>query len=194
VNRQEYDYLIPESFPILEKVREQGKIRFVGITERFISDPQHTMLQRALQDNIWDVMMVGFNILNQSARDLVFRKSIEKNIGIMIMFAVRLAFSRPERLRQLIAELIEKKQVNPSHIDENDPLGFLIHEGGAISLTDAAYRFCCYEPGTHVILSGTGNPDHLKVNIESFSRPALPQEDLTKLKNIFYNVDSVSGE
>jgi L-galactose dehydrogenase len=125
-------------------------------------------------------------------RDWLQRK--ETHIGIMIMFAARLAFSRPERLRQLIAELIEKKQVNPSHIDENDPLGFLIHEGGAISLTDAAYRFCCYEPGTHVILSGTGNPDHLKVNIESFSRPTLPQEDLTKLKNIFYKVDSVSAE
>jgi aryl-alcohol dehydrogenase-like predicted oxidoreductase len=61
-------------------------------------------------------------------------------------------------------------------------------------LTDAAYRFCRYEPGTHVILSGTGNLDHLKANIESFSRPALPQEDLEKLKNIFAKVDSVSGQ
>lgn len=53
-------------------------------------------------------MMVFF--LNIS--DWLQRKEI--HIGMMIMFAVRLAFSRPERLRQLIAELIEKKQVNPS--------------------------------------------------------------------------------
>jgi aryl-alcohol dehydrogenase-like predicted oxidoreductase len=191
---QDYDYLVSEIVPILQKIREQGKIRFIGITERFAYDPQHTMLQRALQDDIWDVMMVGFNMLNQSARDRVFKKTIEKNIGILIMYAVGLAFSRPEQLRQLIEELIEKRQINPSNIDKNDPLGFLIHESGAVSLTDAAYRFCRYEPGTHVILSGTGNPDHLKANIESFSRPALPQEDPTKLKNIFYKVDSVSGE
>ncbi len=191
-----YDYLVSEIVPIFEKMRAQGKIRFIGITESFGHDsgPQHTMLQRALQDDIWDVMMVGFNMLNQSARDRVFKKTIEKNIGILIMFAVRLAFSRPERLRQIIDELIEKGQVNPSDIDRNDPLGFLIHEGGAVSLTDAAYRFCRYEPGTHVILVGTGNPDHLKANVESFFRPALPQEDLEKLKNIFRNVDSVSGE
>jgi aryl-alcohol dehydrogenase-like predicted oxidoreductase len=191
---QDYDYLVSEIVPLLQKMRDQGKIRFIGITERFTYETQHAMLQRALQDDIWDVMMVGFNMLNQSARDRVFKKTKEKNIGVLVMFAVRLAFSRPERLRQLIEELIRMKQVNPSHIDENDPLGFLIHEGGAVSMTDAAYRFCRYEPGTHVVLSGTGNLDHLKANVESFSRPALPQEDLKRLKNLFHNVDSVSGE
>ncbi|MFC1985171.1 aldo/keto reductase, partial [Chloroflexota bacterium] len=190
---KDYDYLVSEIVPTLQKMREQGKIRFIGITERFIPDPQHAMLQRSLQDDIWDVMMVGFNVLNQSARDRVFTKAIDKNIGIMIMYAVGLGLSRPERLTQLIKELIEKKQLNPSDIDKNNPLGFLIHEGGAVDLTDAAYRFCRYEPGTHVILSGTGNPEHLKANIESFSRPPLPQEDLIKLKNIFQNADSVSG-
>jgi len=191
---QDYEYLVSDIVPLFQKMRGQGKIRFIGITEQFSNDPQHTMLQRALQDDIWDVIMVGFNMLNQSARDRVFKKTKEKNIGVLIMFAVRLAFSKPERLRQIIEELIGKKQVDPSNIDKNDPLGFLMHEGGAVNLTDAAYRFCRYEPGTHVILSGTGNLDHLKANIESFSRPALPQEDLEKLKNIFANVDSVSGQ
>lgn len=190
---QDYDDLVSEIVPILQKMREQGKIRFIGITERFTLDPQHAMLQRALKDDLWDVMMVGFNILNQSARDLVFPKTVESNIGILIMFAVRLALSRPERLNELIRELIEKGQVNPSDVDGNDPLGFLVHEGGAVSLTDAAYRFCRYEPGAHVILSGTGNIAHLKANVESLSRPPLPREDLVKLKKLFQNVDSVSG-
>lgn len=191
---QDYNYLVSEIVPLFQKLREQGKIRFIGITEHFYSDPQHIMLQRGLQDDIWDVMLVGFNMLNQSARDRVFKKAMEKNIGILIMFAVRLAFSRPARLWQITEELIEKNQVDRSNIDQNDPLGFIIHEGGAVSLTDAAYRFCRYEPGTHVTLSGTGNPDHLKANTESFSRPNLPQGDLKKLKNIFGNVDSVSGQ
>jgi aryl-alcohol dehydrogenase-like predicted oxidoreductase len=152
------------------------------------------MLQCALHDGHWDVMMVGFNMLNPSARDRVFKKAEEKNIGIVIMFAVRLAFSRPERLGQIVEELIEKKEVDPSKINRNDPFGFLIHEAGAVSLTDAAYRFCRHESGNHVILSGTGNPEHLKENIESFSRPPLPREDLEKLTEIFGHVDSVSGE
>ncbi len=191
---KDYDYLVSEIVPILQKMRNQGKIRYIGLTEFFNADPQHTMLQRALQDDIWDVMMVGYNMLNQSARERVFVKTIQKNIGIVIMFAVRLALSRPERLRQVIRELIENKQVSPTDIDRDNPLGFLIHDGGAINLTDAAYRFCHYEPGTHVIFSGTGNLDHLKANIESFERPPLPQEDIIKLRHIFQNVDSVTGQ
>jgi L-galactose dehydrogenase len=190
----DYDYLVSEIAPTLHKMRQQGKIRFMGITERFSPDPQHLMLQRALQDDIWDVMMVGFNMLNQSARDRVFAKTIDKNIGVLIMFAVRLALSRPERLNQVIAELIDRKQVDPSDIDEHDPLGFLVHEDGAVSLPDAAYRFCRYEPGTHVTLSGTGDSNHLKANIESFYRPPLPHEDRMKLEHIFRDVDSVSGQ
>ncbi len=191
---QDYDYLYSEIVPTLLDLRDEGKIRYIGITERFNPDPNHSMLERALQDDIWDVMMVGFNILNQSARNHILAKTIEKNIGILIMFAVRLALSRPKRLKECIDELIEKKQLNPNEIDRSDPLGFLIKEGGAVNLVDAAYRFCRYEPGTHVILSGTGNLDHMKANLESILKPSLPENDLAKLKSIFKNVDSISGQ
>jgi len=191
---QDYDYLYSEIVPTLLELRDQGKIRYIGITERFNPDPNHSMLERALKDDVWDVMMVGFNILNQSARERVLVQAIEKNIGILIMFAVRLALSRPQRFKECIDELIEKKQLDPNEIDRSDPLGFVTHIGGAVNLVDAAYRFCRYEPGTHVILSGTGNLDHMKANLESILRPSLPENDLTKLKSIFRNVDSISGQ
>ncbi len=110
------------------------------------------------------------------------------------MFAVRLALSRPKRLRECLEVLIEKQQIIPSEIDMNNPLEFLVHTRGAINLIDAAYRFCRDEPGTDVILSGTGNMEHLKENIKSILRPPLPQEDILKLKKIFRDVDSISGQ
>src|SRR4030042_1076542 len=150
------------------------------------------MMGRALKDDEWDVMMVGFNLLNQCAREYVFPEAKKKNIGVTIMFAVRLALSRHERLKEVVAELIEKKQLDPSEFDVDDPLGFLVHEGGAVSIPDAAYRFCHYEEGPDVILSGTGNMAPLEENLESFNRPPLPEEDVEKLKFIFRKVDSVT--
>lgn len=191
---EDYEKVISKTMPTLQKLRDEGKIRFIGITERFDADSQHIMLQKALKDDYWDVMMVGFNILNQSARDRVFPITNKKNIGVLIMFPVRLALSRPDRLKQIIDKLIEKDQLNPSDIDMKNPLGFLIREGGAVSLVDAAYRFCNYESGADVVLSGTGDIEHLKANIESFFRSPLPDEDVFKLKKIFQNVDSVSGQ
>ena len=191
---QDYEYLYSEIVPTLLELKDQGKLRFLGITERFNPDPNHSMLKRALEDDVWDVMMVGFNILNQSARYSVLSRTIEKDIGVLIMFAVRLALSRPKRLKECLNELIEKNQINPSDFDMEDPLKFLLHEGGAENLVDAAYRFCRHEPGAHVILSGTGNIDHLKENLKSILRASLPKEDLKRLKEIFKNVDSISGQ
>ncbi len=190
---KDYDSLITTIIPALQKAREQGKIRFIGITENGKTDTRHTMLQRALQDNYWDTMMVAFNMINQSARERVLLKAVKKNIGIVDMYAVRIALSNPEHLKKVIRELIEKKEISASDIDKANPLNFLIHDGGASSIIDAAYRFCRYETGIDVVLSGTGNPDHLKANIESFYRPSLPREDVAKLKFIFRNVDSVLG-
>lgn len=190
----DYEKLTSEIVPILLELRDQGKFKYLGITERFNADPQHKMLQRALEDNYWDVMMVGFNILNQSARERIFVKAKERDIGILIMFAVRNAFSKPEKLQNIIKELIKNNQVDEYQLNDDHLLDFLIHERGALDLTDAAYRFCHYEPNTHVTLSGTGNVDHLKANIEAFTRPPLPKEDVEKLKQIFKRVDSISGQ
>jgi L-galactose dehydrogenase len=57
-----------------------------------------------LADDLWDVVMVGFNLLNQSARHKVFARTLERNVGTLIMFAVRRALSRPERPRELLDE------------------------------------------------------------------------------------------
>jgi aryl-alcohol dehydrogenase-like predicted oxidoreductase len=193
VKLEDYEYLLAEIVPAMQRLRDQGKLRYIAVSELFGPDPQHAMLQRALDDDVWDVMMVGFNVLNQSARERVFSRTIEKELGVLVMFAVRRALSQPERLRANLDELIERGQLDPADLDLDDPLGFLVHAGGAHSLPDAAYRFCRDEPGTHVILSGTGSPAHLRANLASFGRPPLPEKDRRRLMHVFRRVDSVAG-
>ena len=86
---QDYAYLVNDIYPALQKAQQQGKIRFVGLSEMFNEDFEHTMLQQALADDLWDVLMVGFNLLNQTARANVFAQAITQNVGIQIMFAVQ---------------------------------------------------------------------------------------------------------
>src|SRR5690606_18280757 len=119
----------------------------------------------------------------------VLEPAMRKDIGILIMFAIRLALSREEKLRQVVRELVEQGQLDPAEIDVDDPLGFVMREGGAVSIPDAAYRFCRDEPGVHVVLSGTGNPAHLQDNLEAFERPPLPDSVTQRLRHIFRNVD-----
>lgn len=106
VAADEYAYAHAELVPALLSLRDAGKIRFLGITEAFASDPQHQMLDLALEDDCWDVIMAGFNLINQSARARVLARTQEKEIGVLCMFAVRRALSQPEVLQKLISDLI----------------------------------------------------------------------------------------
>lgn len=193
VRPEQYNYAYNVLAPILLRMREEGKLRVVGITEAFIPDPGHLMLQQALEVECWDVMMVGFNLLNPSARSRVFKKTLEKNIGVLGMFAVRRALSQPAQLKTLIADLAQRGQIDPEACDADDPLGFLTQEGKAATIPEAAYRYCRHEPGIHVVLTGTGNAAHLKANVTALLKPPLPQTDLQRLEAIFGRVDSVSG-
>ncbi|MGH7770081.1 MAG: aldo/keto reductase, partial [Candidatus Binatia bacterium] len=87
----EYAYAAAELLPVLAKMREEGKIRFIGITEAFVDDMSHLMLRQAMDDGYWDVVMAGFNMLNQSARNEVLPKALEKSVGTLVLFAVRRA-------------------------------------------------------------------------------------------------------
>jgi aryl-alcohol dehydrogenase-like predicted oxidoreductase len=70
--------------PVLERARQAGKIRFIGVTEAFETDTRHEMLQRAVLDDAWEVVMVGFNLINPSARERVLAITRPKGIGVLV--------------------------------------------------------------------------------------------------------------
>lgn len=194
VHPHEYDHAIDELAPVLTRAREQGKIRFLGITETSPNDHGQTMLNRAVGDGCWDVMMLGFNMMHQVARTRVLPHTMERGIGTLIMFAVRNLFSVPGKLEATMKELAAAGRVPDWLADTDNPLGFLVHDGGAGSVIDAAYRYVRHEPGTDVVLFGTGNPVHLEANIASILRPPLPDADTARLAGLFGRLQGVGLE
>lgn len=194
VSPQDYLMLRDRILPTFFELREQGKIRFIGVSEMFNEDKTHQMMVESLPDDVWDVAMIGFNILNQTARERVFSETQKRNVAIQIMFAVRRALSQPDKLREAVGQLVEAGQIDPNEIDLENPLDFVLKESDAASVVDAAYRFCRYEPGVHVVLSGTGSLDHLKANMKSLCRPPLPDEVVQKLRYLFRNAYAVTGQ
>lgn len=194
VGPDDYGWLRDEILPTFFQLRDEGKIRFIGVSEMFNEDKTHQMLIDSLPDNVWDVAMIGFNILNQTARNQVFGQTQAQNVAVQIMFAVRRSLSQRDKLVEALQTLIDAGQLDPTEVDLTNPLGFVLEESDATSLVDAAYRFCRYEPGVHVVLSGTGNPAHLQANIESLSRPPLPEPVVQKLRHLFRNASAVTGQ
>ena len=171
--------------PVMLEQKAKGKIRHIGITENPIEDYDHDTMKSVLRDPLWEVVMVGFSMMYQNARKLVFPVTREKGIGTLLMFAVRSIFADPPRIAREMRELAAKGAVEKWLGETPDPLGFLIHEGGAANVTEAAYRFVRHEPGVDVVLFGTGDAGHLRTNVASLLKPPLPEADRAKLAALF---------
>ncbi len=193
VKVHEYEHVRSEHIPALLKLRDQGKIRWIGITESFSEDPTHQGLLAAMQDDVWDVMMIGFNLLNQSARELLLPHTQAKQIGTLCMFAVRRALTQPDAVKEVVDQLVAEGKIDLNGYNADAPLDFLTAPGIASSLAEAAYRYCRHEPGIDVVLSGTGSIEHLEENVRSLQMPPLPPTAVARVNQLFAGVDSVSG-
>lgn len=181
------DYALSELLPVLQQAQRSGKIQHLAVSEAFIADTRHLMLQRALREDTFDVVMVGFNLLNPSARSTVFPVTRERGVGTLIMFAVRRALTNPVHLRGILDQMIEQGVLRRDALPPDAPLGFLG------DVRDAAYRFCLHEPGADVVLTGTGSVEHLEQNVQSLASSALPGQLRERLATLFGDIDSVSG-
>jgi L-galactose dehydrogenase len=194
VGLEDHRHCLDELVPELERLRDEGSLRFLAVSERFAEDPGHELLQQAVGDGCWDVMMVGFNLLNPSARERVLPAARQADIGVEVMFAVRRVLSSPQELARVVGQLVEEGHVPGDAVDLDDPLGFLVHPDGAASAVEAAYRFARHEPGCHVVLTGTGDVAHLEENVRAINGPPLPDADQERLRALFGHLDHLSGD
>ncbi len=144
--------------PALEQLKQQGKLRFFGLSEGYLHDAQHVMLQRALEDDCWDVIMLGFSLRNSSARKAVLLAAQAQKVGTLAMFAAR------------------------DLLDGQDRSGASGQATNTAFLVDAAYRFCRHEPGIHVTMTGTGKAAHLKNNLASMRRGPLSDSEQKEIE------------
>jgi L-galactose dehydrogenase len=158
VSPRQYPLAVSKLLPELLKLKDEGKLRAIGVTEGFLSDPNHEMLRSASAEAHFDVIMVGFNISNPSAAEFVLPTAKKAGVGVLGMFA----------LRQLIAA--------PGANDLNR-----VAQDAGISLNELAYRYCRHQPGIDVVLTGTGDPAHLRQNLRAALAPPLPNSVLAEL-------------
>lgn len=177
--------------PALMKLKEQGKVRHVGITETGPNDPEQKMATRAIQEAPWEVLMLAYSLMNQGARHRIFPTTQKRGIGTLLMFVVRNLFSNAAYRRDVFANLVAEGHLDPSILSDGDPLGFLVADGGAESITDAAYRYARHEQGADVILFGTGDKAHVEDNVASILRPPLAPPIVERLHASFGHLTGV---
>ncbi len=192
VRPQRYRATMERLLPAALKLRDQGKCRWLGITEQYGEDGSHETLRLALADDHFATVMVGYNMLNQSADDLVYPQCLAQNVGVFIMFAVRRVLASQDRLEETIADLKRRGLIKRDAVPDRKPLDWLVH-GEVDSLASAAYKFTALHPAVSSVLSGTANLAHFESNLRALENPTLPEPDLARLRAVFGHITEPIG-
>lgn len=183
VTPDRYEAALDQLMPEMERFRDKGLIRHLGMTESPVFDATHVSLSRAVADGRFDVVMVVYNLLNQTAADELLPAAAAAEVGVVGMIAVGRQLSSHEQVDALLQDWADRGLVD----SPEDGLRWLI-SGDVRSLADAAYRFAAAPPEMTTVLTGTANLSHLHDNIASILGPALAESHVDRLRELFFGV------
>lgn len=167
----QYAAAVDRLLPSLLRLKEKGKIRSVGITESFGRDPRHTMLARAAASGSFDTIMLGLNFVNQTGIPIA-AEARKNGAGVIAMHALR-----PFRNQASVDSLPRTSGAGMAELTA------LLRAHGVGSLQEAAMRFC--RQRSDLVLTGTGNIDHLDANVAAALAGPLPEPLTAELQKIF---------
>lgn len=182
---EQYRTIIDRFHPAALEAQRQGKIGYIGITETMGSDVHHAMLEMALQEDLFDTFMIHYGILNQIAERVVFPMAQERNVGVFVMGPVRMSLRTPEEAVSRINHFIDQGWLDIPRPDLADPLGMGRVSAPTADVTRVAYRFAAAHPAVSTMLVGTGNPDHLRANVDDVLSGELTPEELAYLRETY---------
>ena len=187
-----YQQIVEETIPALKRLQDQGKFRFLSSSEKSAYDGAHVYLARGLRDDLFDSVMVAYNMVNQCAEREVFPLCRKHDVGSQVMFAVRRLFPHPKRVGETLAELNRKQIIAANALPADDPFGWLL-DYDTPDLVSAAYKFCAAHPAVTTVMTGTNDIRHLEQNVAAVTGPPLPDEVIQKLRATFFGVTGVIG-
>ena len=179
----EYDLIVEALYPTMERLKSEGKIRSIGFSSRFSEDPAQKGIELGLLKHpaLWDVVMLKYGILNQSAAAKILPFARDNNIGVIDMAAVRVKLPDPILLEQLISKWKSSGLIDNDSLPTNNPLGWLVKDN-VKSVIEAGYKFAAEPSSISTVLTGTASVEHLKMNVESMKEPSLIEDHMDRLK------------
>jgi L-galactose dehydrogenase/L-glyceraldehyde 3-phosphate reductase len=185
--------VLGEVVPAFERLRQQGKIRFLGITA--IGDT--AALQQVIDARAFDSAQVVYNMLNPSAAEQLPKNYPAQDygrlfdhtqaagvgvVGIRVLAGGALSGSVERHpIAGPAPEPIGSAMSYDADVDRARRLMPLVKEGFASSLTEAATRFALSHPAMGTILVGMATPQQFEEALAAVQKGPLPQAALDRL-------------
>jgi aryl-alcohol dehydrogenase-like predicted oxidoreductase len=186
--------VLGEVVPAFDRLRQQGKIRFLGFTA--IGDT--AALHQVIDARAFDSAQVVYNMLNPSAADALPANYPAQDYG-RLFDHTRAAGVGAVGIRVLAGGALSgSSERHPIASPPPEPIGTamrydadvvrarhlmpLVEEGFAASLTEAATRFALSHPAMGTILVGMATPQQFEDALAAVRKGPFPPAALDRLK------------
>ncbi len=137
---------VPEIYEAFEKLRQQGKARFLGVSAH--SDPAG-VLKAAMETGVYSMAMVAYNIMNRQYLEPVIEEAHRRDFGVIAMKTAQAVFN-PDRSTKPIPE-------RAALLQQTVP--------GELNLHQKAYRLALNNPHLSAAISNMANEQQVKENL-----------------------------
>jgi aryl-alcohol dehydrogenase-like predicted oxidoreductase len=185
--------VLDDVVPSFQRLRQQGKVRFLGMTA--VGDT--AALHQVIDAGAFDGAQIVYNMLNPSAgEDLPanypaqdYRRLFDRTkvvgtgvVGIRVLAGGALSGSADRHpIASPAPEPIGSAMSYDADVDRARRLLPLVKEGFASSLTEAATRFALSHPAMGTILVGMATPQQFEEALAAVEKGPLPQDALDRL-------------
>ncbi len=188
--------VLNEVIPAFDRLRQQGKTRFLGITA--VGDT--AALHQVIDARVFDSAQVSYNMLNPSAASVLpanypaqdygrlFDHTKAAGVGVIGIRVLAGGALSGEADRHPIAspppEPIGSASTYAADLARARRLMPLVAEGFASSLAEAAIRFAISHPAMGTILVGMATPQQFEDALAAVQKGPLPQAALDRLATL----------
>ena len=175
-----------EPWLALEKLKQDGKIKHAGWSVQSFQETNQAFLLDDHKD-LLDVIQVRYNLLEREAEKVLFKKSEEYGIGVIVRIPLLFGFLTGKFSKDAKFDPEDHRSMNLSpeklknYLKQLDKMQPLYDKYPDQTKAQLALRFCITHSACHVAIPGAKTEKQVLDNIAASTLGPLPKDDIPAL-------------
>jgi aryl-alcohol dehydrogenase-like predicted oxidoreductase len=187
-----YDRFMTDGcYEAMVRLRDQGKVRFIGLSELSEGDGTHEILQRAVPSGAFDVVMLTVNILLQTAIETAIPLCLKHDVGTVVMMPLNQASKQSGLVSVAAALECVRRHIAQGNLPAAPPYTDpgLFDVVRPYSVPEASLRFVLAQKISTCCV-GMRTTERLAENLRAVAPPYLEAAMQARLRELFGRIRS----
>ncbi|NQU10524.1 aldo/keto reductase [bacterium] len=189
---ESYDRFMADGcYAAMVKLKEQGTVRYIGISELSEADGTHEVLRRAVPTGAFDVVMLTVNVLLQTAIADILPLCRQHDVGTVVMMPLNQASRESGLVSVDAARECVRRHIAAGNLPDEPPYtdADLFDFLKPYSVPAAALRFVLAQDVSTCCV-GAQSPARIRENLRVSDPPHLDDERRSRLATLFGRIKS----